>query len=56
MREYKKQRDLEKALHKAMEWQNNLVPDEKVTAENGHEYIGPHKWIICLIGCDDYTV
>ena len=23
---------------------------------NGHNYYGPHKWIVCLIGSDAYTV
>ena len=33
----------------------NLVNDEcKIV--NEHNYYGPHKWIVCLIGSDTYKV
>lgn len=46
---------LERALEQAYEWQNNLVPDEEKVV-NGHSYVGPHKWIVCLLGDDVYAV
>ena len=49
-----KQKRLEKALEKALGWQSS-VDDTKETI-NGHDYFGPHKWIVCLIGADTYTV
>ena len=48
-------RRLEIALEKAMHWQMNNVENEKVEY-NGHTYHGPHKWIVCLIGSDAYSV
>ena len=46
---------LERALEQAYEWQNNLVPDEEKVV-NGKVYVGPHKWIVCLLGDDVYAV
>lgn len=45
---------LHKALDLALEWQNS-VEDTRETVDN-HVYYGPHKWIICLLGSDDYNV
>ena len=41
-------------MEKALAWQMNLE-DTKETVNN-HVYKGPHKWIVCLIGSDSYTV
>ena len=30
--------------------------EDKNTSINERVYIGPHKWIVCLIGGDCYTV
>lgn len=49
-----KQKRLEKALERALTWQS-LVEDKKQIVNN-NVYIGPHKWIVCLIGSDAYTV
>ena len=46
---------LELALEKALEWQNTLVQDY-TTRINGRDYIGPHKWVLCLLGSDIYAV
>lgn len=46
---------LERALEQAYEWQNNLVPDEEKVV-NGKVYVGPHKWIVCILGDDVYAV
>ena len=46
---------LESALEKAYEWQNTLVPNFEVTTHN-NVYIGPHKWIVCLLGDDIYSI
>ena len=45
---------LERALDKALDWQNRL--EDKVEYHNNHAYYGPHKWIVCLIGSDSYSV
>ena len=49
-----KQKRLEKALEKALAWQNMI--EDKITKINDRVFIGPHKWIVCLIGGDCYTV
>ena len=49
-----KQKRLEKALEKALSWQSLVEDSRKVV--NNNVYIGPHKWIVCLIGSDAYTV
>ena len=49
-----KQKRLEKALEKAFQWQDK-IEDKKIKV-NDKAYIGPHKWIVCLIGGDCYTV
>jgi len=46
---------LELALKKAFKWQTSNVEETKVEY-NDHMYYGPHKWIICLIGSDSYSV
>ena len=46
---------LELALEKALEWQNTLVQDY-TTRINERDYIGPHKWVLCLLGSDIYAV
>lgn len=46
---------LERALQKAFDWQNTLVPDYERTV-NGKVYVGPLKWIVCLLGDDAYPV
>ena len=49
-----KQKRLEKALEKAFQWQDK-IEDKKIKV-NDKAYVGPHKWIVCLIGGDCYTV
>lgn len=49
-----KTKRLEKALEKALAWQANL--EDTKEAVNNNVYVGPHKWIVCLIGSDVYTV
>lgn len=46
---------LERALEKAYEWQNTMVSNFE---QEVHEkiYVGPHKWIICLLGDDVYSI
>ena len=46
---------LERALEKAYDWQNNLVQNFQTTVNN-KIYIGPHKWIVCILGDDVYSV
>mmetsp|Transcript_4884 Transcript_4884/g.5959 ORF Transcript_4884/g.5959 Transcript_4884/m.5959 type:complete len:198 (+) Transcript_4884:1357-1950(+) len=46
---------LESALEKAYEWQNTLVQDFEKTVNN-KVYVGPLKWIVCLLGDDVYSV
>ena len=46
---------LERALEKALEWQNNMVENYEVSV-HGKVYYGPHKWIICLLGDDAYSI
>ena len=46
---------LESALEKAYEWQNTIVPNTEVTVHK-NVYIGPHKWIVCLLGDDIYSI
>ena len=46
---------LERALEKAYEWQNTLVGDYTKMI-NGRQYVGPHKWIVCLLGDNCYAV
>jgi len=46
---------LELALKKALKWQTTIAEETRVD-HNGHTYYGPHKWIICLIGSDAYSV
>ena len=46
---------LERALKKAYEWQNTLVPDFE-SEVHGRTYVGPLKWVVCLLGNDVYTV
>ena len=41
-------------MEKALSWQMQLENTEEIV--NNHKYIGPHKWIVCLIGSDSYTV
>jgi len=45
---------LQQALQKALEWQESL--DDMAVTKNGYSYIGPHKWIVCLIGSSAYSV
>ena len=49
-----KQKRLEKALERALTWQSTV--EDKTQVVNGNVYVGPHKWIVCLIGSDAYTV
>ena len=46
---------LESALEKAYDWQNNMVNNYQVV-NNDQIYIGPHKWIVCLLGGDVYSI
>lgn len=50
-----KMNKLHKALVQALEWQQS-IEDTKVIKENNRVFYGPHKWIICMLGSDDYTV
>merc|ERR1711957_214472 len=50
----KGQARLNQSLLKAIEWQHNIAT-EKVQ-HLGHEYDNPHKWIICLLGDDNFTL
>ena len=45
---------LQMALSKALEWQEGV--EDMVVTKNGYSYVGPHKWIVCLIGSDVYSV
>ena len=45
---------LEIALEKALKWQA-AVEDSQLTV-NDHTYYGPHKWIVCLLGSENYSV
>ena len=49
-----KQKRLENALNLALDWQNKV--ENETISVNGHTYVGPHKWIVCIIGSDAYTV
>lgn len=46
---------LERALELAYEWQNTIVPNYDVEI-NERVYVGPHKWIVCLLGDDAYSI
>ena len=46
---------LQKALEKAYEWQNTAVQNTEMMV-NDQKYIGPHKYIICLLGDDTYAI
>lgn len=50
----KNQTSLNQALLKAIDWQHE-IPNEKVS-HMSHSYDNPHKWIICLIGQDSFTL
>ena len=43
---------LMETIKKAINWQKT-VPSYTVT-ENGHDYVGPYKWIIAFVGTDSY--
>ena len=49
-----KRHKLEKALMKALSWQDKI--DDVAKRINNHTYFGPHKWIVCLLGSDRYDV
>ena len=53
-RSWTKQKRLENALELALSWQNKV--ENETYKINGHDYFGPHKWIVCIIGSDVYTV
>lgn len=40
---------LQTALQTALDWQTMKVDDSAETI-NDYVYVGPHKWIVCLIG------
>ena len=45
---------LQHALQMALEWQEGI---ENASEErNGYNYVGPHKWIVCLIGKTEYSI
>ena len=56
----------QKALEKAYDWQNRLVLDynevhpktkdkQEWARDKKYTYVGPHKWIVCLLGSDIYN-
>lgn len=49
-----KSKRLETALYMALDWQRQLQ-NHKVTVK-GRSYTGPHKWIICILGQENYHV
>ena len=53
-RTYFRRQKLQKALEKAIRWQQDI--ETQPIRINGNNYFGPHKWIICLLGSDAYTV
>jgi len=48
-------RKLESALFQALEWQRSLVAESTIEV-NCRSYVGPHKWIICLLGHGNYYI
>ena len=38
----------------ALEWQEGIENTGEFI--NGYHYVGPHKWIVCLIGKTEYSV
>ena len=46
---------LEDALYTAIKWQRLKVTKTSETI-NDVEYVGPHKWIVCLLGSDNSSV
>lgn len=51
-----KQKRLETVLKEAMRWQEEIQDKEVRKQSHGHAYLKPHKWIVCLIGSDAYSV
>lgn len=45
---------LQHALQMALDWQDGIENTSEYI--NGYQYVGPHKWIVCLIGSTEYTV
>ena len=45
---------MEQALEKALQWQTSIENETEVV--NGRTYVGPHKWIVCLVGSEAYSV
>ena len=45
---------LQHALQMALDWQDGIENTTELI--NGYQYVGPHKWIVCLIGSTEYTV
>ena len=45
---------LQFALETALEWQEGI--ENTVVTKNGYNYVGPHKWIVCLIGSSSYSI
>ena len=45
---------LQVALQTALDWQTEIADDFSEHI-NDHTYIGPHKWIVCLVGPHGYT-
>ena len=43
---------LENALQKALEWQSTI--EDETLLINDRCYFSPHKWIVCLLGSDNY--
>ena len=39
----------------AYEWQNTIAQNTEVVV-NGNKYVGPHKYVVCLLGDDTYAV
>ena len=43
-------------MEKAYEWQNSHRIENFAVTKHGKVYYGPHKWIVCLLGDDVYSV
>ena len=43
-------------MKKAYEWQNSHRIEDFAVTKHGKVYYGPHKWIVCLLGDEVYSV
>ena len=53
-RTFFRRQKFQQALEKAIQWQR-AIENEHIRINN-YNYLGPHKWIICLLGSDIYPV